>query len=182
MSICARCGKKINSIVNCGGAEICHACCRRCIHHSSELSVLNCERNIFFNKLLRAGLNITQDGRIYMANYIVVIPPFKPATVAKAKSPDDVLRLIYDKVGNKPKSIPCHIYNGNFRLIMSSQKDKLCKNEKAMSITDETVKGTAVIVMKAYGNFTGIKEKAARMIADKINEFNSEAIAEDVGA
>ena len=182
MSTCARCGKEITSVINCDGTEICYSCCRRCLHHSSDLSILHCGKSTFFNKLIRAGINITKDGRIYMANYIVVIPPFKPATVAKAKTNEDVIRLIYDKVGNKPRSVPCHIYNDNFRLIMNTQQDKLCKNEKAMSITDEIVKGTAVIVIKAYGNFTGIKEKAAKMIADRINEFNSEEIVEDVGA
>lgn len=117
-----------------------------------------------------------------MANYLVVIPPFKPAYVTKAKTSDDILNIIYSKVSLKPRSMHCHINKSNFRLIVAKNQTRMSENEKAMSIADETVKGTAVIAINGYGNFFGITEKAARLIADRINEFNREAVVEDVGA
>lgn len=117
-----------------------------------------------------------------MANYLVVIPPYKPAYVTKAKSADDILNIIYNKVSSKPRSMHCHINKSNFRLVVAKNQTRMSTNEKAMSIADETVKGTAIIAINIYGNFSGITEKAARLIADRINEFNREAIVEDVGA
>ncbi len=114
--------------------------------------------------------------------YVVVIPPFKPATVAKVKNNDNIIELIHSKVSLKPRSISCHISGNKFRLIIASKQDKLSKNEKAMSIADETVRGTAVVVINNYGNFIGISKSAAQVIADEINRFNSEEIITDVGA
>lgn len=181
-NICTRCGKEINSFVNCSGKNVCHECCRRCFHHNSEISVLFCREAQFFHKLQQAGINIKKDGRITMANFLVVIPPFKPAFVTKAKTTDDILNIIYNKVSLKPRSISCHIHNGDFRLIVSKNQDRMSTNEKAMSIADETVKGTAIVAINGYGNFFGISEKAARLIAETINKHNREDIAEDVGA
>lgn len=39
-----------------------------------------------------------------------------------------------------------------------------------------------MVVINSYGNFIGMTKTAAQLIADKINEFNSEEILEDVGA
>ena len=55
-------------------------------------------------------------------------------------------------------------------------------NEKAISIADETVKGTAVVVINNYGSFIGMSKNAAQVIADEINRFNSEEMIGDVGA
>lgn len=117
-----------------------------------------------------------------MANYLVVIPPYKPAYVTKAKNADDILNIIYNKVSLKPRSMHCHINKSNFRLIVAKNQTRMSENEKAMSIADEIVKGTAIVAINGYGNFFGITEKAARIIADRINEYNREAIVEDVGA
>lgn len=183
MSVCTRCGKEVNSIVNCSGAPVCHQCCRACFHYNNEISVLHCGEARFFNQLLQAGINITEDGRIYMAKelFVVVIPPFKPAHISKIKGENGIKEIIHSKVSLKPKSLHCHINGDSFRVIAAAKQDRLSKNEKASSIVDETVKGTAVVVINNFGNFIGIKEKAAKLIADKINEFNSEDIAEDVG-
>lgn len=107
MITCARCGKEINSVINCSGAAICHECCRRCFHHNNEISTLYCREAAFFNQLLNAGINITEKGRIYMAkeSYTVIIPPFKAAHVAKVKSPDNIKELINSKVSLKARSL-----------------------------------------------------------------------------
>lgn len=184
MITCARCGKEINSVVNCSGAAVCHECCRRCFHYNNEISVLFCREAAFFNQLLNAGINITEKGRIYMAkeSYTVIIPPFKAAHVAKVKSPDCVKELINSKVSLKARSLHCHISGDKFRVIVPKNTDRLVGNEKATSIVDEDVRGTAMVVINNYGNFIGMTKAAAQFIADKINEFNSEEILEDVGA
>lgn len=182
--ICKRCGKEMSSSVNCDGGYVCHSCCRSCFHYNNEISVLYCRESAFFNKLLNAGINITKDGRIYMKKdlYAVVIPPFKPAHIAKVKNNDNILELIHSKVSLKPKSIRCHISGNKFRLIVASKQDKMSTNEKAMSIADETVKGTAVVIINNYGSFIGMSKSAAQVIADEINRFNSEEMIGDVGA
>lgn len=184
MITCARCGKEINSVVNCSGSAVCHECCRRCFHHNNEVSILQCREAAFFNQLLQVGINIKEDGRIYMAkeSYIVIIPPFKAAHVAKVKSPENVKELINIKVSLKAKSIHCHISGDKFRVIVPKNTERLVTNEKATSIVDEDVKGTAAVVINCYGNFLGMTKSAAQFIADKINQFNSEEILEDVGA
>ena len=182
MVTCARCGKEVNSIVNCSGTPVCHGCCRSCFHYNNEISVLHCGEAAFFNQLMQAGINISNEGRISMANCIVVIPPYKPAYVAKAKTPEQVKELIYNKVGLKPKAFDCRIHKDNFKLIASAKTDRLSANEKAMSISDDDIKGTAVVAINCYGNYVGIKEKAAKKIADAINEFNKEEIVLDAGA
>ncbi len=114
--------------------------------------------------------------------YVVVIPPFKPAHVSKVKDENGVKEIIHSKVSLKPKSLRCHINDDKFRVIVAAKQDRLSMNEKATSIVDENVRGTAVVVINNYGNFIGIKEKAAKLIADSINKFNTEDIVEDVGA
>lgn len=115
-------------------------------------------------------------------SYTVIIPPFKPAHVAKVKSPDGMRELINSKVSLKPKSIQCHISGEHFRVIVPANTKSLAINEKATSIVDEDVKGYAMVVINNYGNFIGMTKAAAQIIAQKINEFNSEEIIEDVRA
>ena len=115
-------------------------------------------------------------------SYIVIIPPFKAAHVTKVKSPDNIKELLNCKVSLKAKSLHCHISGDKFRVIAPKNTDRLVSNEKATSIVDEDIKGTAAVVINNYGNFIGMTKTAAQFIADKINEFNSEEIVEDVGA
>jgi hypothetical protein len=182
VSTCARCGKEANSIVNCSGKAVCHECCRRCFHYNNEISVLHCREAAFFNQLLQAGINITPEGRIYMAkeSYTVIIPPYKPAYVAKVKSPDNTRELINNKISLKPKSISCHIRGNHFRVIVPAETKGMAANEKATSIANEDVRGSAMVVINNYGSFIGMTKSAAQFIASKINEFNSEEIIDDV--
>lgn len=181
MSVCSRCGKPTNSLVNCSGEQICHSCCKNCFHHIAEVSVPHCRERVFFNQLRNAGINVTRSGTVEPAEYVVVIPPRKPAHIAKAKSVEGITELIYNKVSLKPKSIRSHIYQSLFRLVCSSEQDRLSPNEKASSITDTPVKGTAILITNAYGKINGISEKAARFIANEINEFNKSEIIVDIG-
>lgn len=118
-----------------------------------------------------------------MANYLVVIPPYKPAYVTKAKNADDILNIIYNKVSLKPRATYCRINKTDYRLIIAKNQTRMAINEKAMSIADEIVKGYGIITkININGDFLGMPEKVARLIADRINERNREAIVEDVGA
>ena len=115
-------------------------------------------------------------------SYAVVIPPYKPAHVAKVKTPDNIRELINSKVSLKPKSISCHIRGNHFRVIVSADTKGMANNEKATSIVNEDVKGSAMVAINNYGNFIGMTKTAAQFIAQKINEFNSEDIIDDVRA
>lgn len=115
-------------------------------------------------------------------SYTVIIPPYKPAHVAKVKSPDSMRELINSKVSLKPKSIPCHIRGDDFKVIVPINTKGLTLNEKAISIVDEDVKGYAMVVLYKDGYLIGMEKTAAQLIAQRINEFNSEDIVDDVGA
>lgn len=113
-------------------------------------------------------------------SYTVIIPPYKPAYVAKVKSPDNTRELINNKISLKPKSISCHIRGNHFRVIVPAETKGMAANEKATSIANEDVRGSAMVVINNYGSFIGMTKSAAQFIASKINEFNSEEIIDDV--
>ena len=115
-------------------------------------------------------------------NHVVIIPPYKPAYVLKMKPLESMRELISKKVGLKPKSIQCHINKEKFRMIVPANTKGLTLNEKATSIADEDIKGYAMIVVVEDGYFVGMPQEVAKLISQRINEFNSEDIVDDVGA
>ncbi len=115
-------------------------------------------------------------------NHVVIIPTYKPAYVLKMKPLESMRELIGKKVGLKPKSIQCRINKENFRMIVPANTKGLTLNEKATSIADEDIKGYAMILVVENGAFIGMPKEVAQLITQRINEFNSEDIVDDVGA
>ncbi len=175
MSVCQQCGQLINSVIHCNGVEICYECCCRCIHHNTEISVLNCREYAFYNQLLLKNLNITKEGRFFMEKHFVIIPPHKEAYIKKINKPEEVFELIKNKVGDDGQEVSCRLHNDDFKMIISKVVNNKSFNKKAMSLTDVTVKGTAIIAISLYGNPIGMSQKAAKHIADEINRFAGES-------
>lgn len=174
MSICARCGNEINSIVHCNGRELCYSCCKKCIHHDDEISVLKCSQRKFFNQLQNAGINITKEG-VTMALSIVIMPVNKDAYILTAKSVETLTELIKARISKDIQLTDCHIHGDDFKVVSPRNRVKKPLNKKATSICDCEIFGTAAVVINGYGHIFGIKPKAAEIIAQKINEHNAEA-------
>lgn len=174
MSICARCGNEVNSIIHCNGNEICHSCCKKCIHHDDRISVLICTEKAFFSRLQSAGINIRKEG-ITMALSIVIMPVNKDAYILTAKTAETLTELIKARISKDIQLTDCHIYGDDFKVVSPKKSDKKPLNKKATSICDREIFGTAAVVINGYGHIFGIKLKAAELIAQKINEHNTEA-------
>lgn len=173
MSTCARCENEVNAIVHCNGRELCYSCCKKCIHHDDEISILKCSEKKFFNELQNVGINIKKEG-VTMSLSIVVLPINKDAYVLTAKNTETLNELIKARVSKNIKVTNCHIHGDDFKVVSSKNSEKKPLNKKATSICDVDIFGSAAVVINGYGHIYGIKPKAAELIAEKINKFNAE--------
>lgn len=83
MTRCARCGAEINSVINCDGSLLCHACCRSCACHDESISVLFCRRPAYAAQLR---------GKLTPGAWYVLKRGEAPAVIRSAGSVEDVNR------------------------------------------------------------------------------------------